>query len=113
MDSTSVSNRNLEAIAWGALFVWWGITELVPVLPAGIGLLGVGLILLGLNTARYLNGIATSRFAIGLAILALIWGGLELAGAMLRLPFELPVFGILLLVLGVIVLAGELKGGVK
>jgi hypothetical protein len=32
---------------------------------------------------------------------------------MLRLPFELPVFGILLLVLGVIVLAGELKGGVK
>jgi hypothetical protein len=35
-------------------------------------------------------------------------GGLELASSVLRLPFELPVFAILLIVLGVILLAREL-----
>lgn len=109
MESTRKSNRNFEAIAWGVLFVWWGITELVKFLPAGAGLIGIGLILLGLNAARYLNGITINGFTTTIGILALVWGGLELAGAVLSLPFELPVFAILLIVLGVIVLAFELK----
>ena len=109
MESIRKSNRNFEAIAWGALFVWWGITELVKFLPAGTGLIGIGLILLGLNVARYLTGININGFTTTIGILALVWGGLELAGAVLSLPFELPVFAILLIVLGVIVLAFELK----
>jgi hypothetical protein len=39
-----------------------------------------------------------------------VWGGLELVGTVLSLPFELPVFAILLIVLGVVVLAPELTG---
>lgn len=108
MDSLQTLNRRLEAIGWGAFFVWWGLTELFPSLPEGIGAIGIGVILLGLNAARSLNGIPASGFTSTLGILALVLGALELSRLMLRLPFELPVFGILLIVLGVIFLAREL-----
>ncbi len=108
MNTSKSLNRNFETMAWGALFIWWGLTELIPSLPAGIGAIGIGLILLGLNAARSLNGLPTSGFSITLGVLALIWGGLELAGTVLRLPFELPVFAILLIVLGGIMLGREL-----
>ena len=108
MENTRTLNRNLETVAWGTFFVWWGITELVPGLPHGTGAIGIGLIFLGLNVARWLNGIPTSGFSTTLGILALVLGGLELAISVLRLPFELPVFAILLIVLGVILLAREL-----
>jgi hypothetical protein len=108
MNNTQTLNRNFEAIAWGALFIWWGITELVPSLPDGIGAIGIGLILIGVNAARSLSGIPISRFSMTLGILALVWGGLELAGVLLSLPFDLPIFAMLLIVLGAIILAPEL-----
>ncbi len=110
MENTRTLNRNLETYAWAAFFVWWGVTELFKFLPAGTGAVGFGLILIGLNAARSLNGIPTSGLTITLGILALVLGGLELAGFFLNLPFELPVFAILLIVLGVIVLTRELVG---
>lgn len=110
MENTRTLNRNFETMAWGAFFVWWGITELFKFLPEGTGAVGFGLILIGLNVARSLNGIPTSGFTITLGILALVLGGLELAGLFLSLPFQLPVFAILLIVLGVIVLAREMIG---
>ena len=108
MDNTRKLNRNLETMAWGTLFIWWGITELFQFLPHGTGAIGIGLIFLGLNMARSLNGIPTSGFSTTLGILALVLGGLELAGSLLALPFDIPVFAILLIVLGVILLAREL-----
>ncbi len=108
MENVRTLNRNLEAMAWGALFIWWGITELFPFLPHGTGAIGIGLILLGLNAARSLNGAQASGLTITLGILALVWGGLELAGSLLALPFQIPVFAILLIVLGAIMLAREL-----
>ncbi len=110
MNNTQTQNRNFGAIAWGAVFIWWGITELVKFLPEGTGAIGIGLILLGVNIARSRNGIPVSGSTTTIGILALVWGGLELVGATLSLPFELPVFAILLIVLGVIVLAPELTG---
>lgn len=105
MSKKQLQKRDYEAIAWGAFFIWWGITELVPSLPTGTGALGIGLILLGLNAARYLSGLPTSRFSITMGILAMMWGVLELADVFLNLPFEIPVFAILLVVFGTIVLA--------
>jgi hypothetical protein len=102
--------RDYQAVAWGAFFIWWGITELIPSLPAGIGALGIGLILLGLNAARRFTGLPASRFSITMGILAVVWGGLDLAGFFLNLPFEIPVFAILLVVLGLIVLVREING---
>jgi hypothetical protein len=108
MNNGQKLNHRLEVIAWGAFFIWWGITEMFPSLPEGTGAVGIGVILLGLNAARSLNGIPSNSFTTTLGILALAWGGLELAGPILRLPFELPVFAILLIVLGVIFLGREL-----
>jgi hypothetical protein len=105
----TIQKRDFDAIAWGGFFILWGITELFPSLPNGTGALGIGLILLGLNAARHFSGIPTSLFSITMGILAVVWGGLDLAGVILRLPFEIPVFAILLMVLGVIVLAREIS----
>ncbi len=107
MNEKPNQKRDFDAIAWGAFFILWGITELVPALPHGTGALGIGLILLGMNAARHLSGIPTSRFTITVGILAVVWGGLDLAGVLLSLPFEIPVFAILLVVLGVIVLTRQ------
>lgn len=108
MNEKPNQTRDFDVIAWGAIFILWGITELVPALPNGTGALGIGLILLGLNAVRHLSGVPTSSFTIAVGILAMVWGGLDLAGVLLSLPFEIPVFAILLVVLGVIVLARQI-----
>jgi cytochrome c oxidase subunit IV len=108
MKETQTLNRDLETIAWGLLFVLWGVTILFDFLPASVGLLGTGLILLGLNAARYLKGIPTKGGTTVLGLFTLVWGGLELAGVVLRLPFKLPVFSILLIVIGAFLLGSEL-----
>ncbi len=110
MNNTQTLNRNFEAVAWGALFIWWGVIELVKNLPNGTGLVGIGLILLGLNAARYFKGVPMSGFTTVCGVLALVWGALELVGVLVSLPFEIPVFAILLIVLGVMVLAPSLAG---
>jgi len=109
MNTTQNLNRNFEAIGWGALFIWWGISVMVPSLPNGTTAFGTGLILIGVNVARKLSSLPASWFSTTIGILALIWGGLELVGVLVSLPFELPIFAILLIVLGLIVLAPELR----
>ena len=111
MDNTRSLNRNFETMAWGLLLILWGITILFDFVPGGIGIAGTGLILLGLNAARSLNSIPTKGGTTILGILALVWGGLELARPILPLPFELSdgaIFAILLIALGGILLAREL-----
>ena len=107
MDNTRTLNNRFETAAWGALFIWWGITEIFNFLPAGMGAIGIGLILLGLNVARSLNGIPTPGLTTILGMLAIVWGGLELASSVLVLPLELPIFAILLITLGLILLGRE------
>jgi hypothetical protein len=108
MNTTNNISRNFDAIGWGALFIWWGISVLVTSLPVGTVAIGTGVILIGVNVARKLSGVPISRFSTTVGILALVWGVLELVGVLLSLPFELPIFAILLIVLGVIVLWPEL-----
>jgi hypothetical protein len=92
MSDKQASNLNLEGIAWGAVFVWWGITELVPSLPHGVGAAVIGLILIGLNLARVRTGVPTCAFTTVVGIVAL------------NLSFEIPVFAVLLIVFGVFVM---------
>ncbi|MEI7988270.1 MAG: hypothetical protein WCI88_04460 [Chloroflexota bacterium] len=109
MENTRNFNVDLEAIAWGAFFILWGTTQMFKSLPEGLGAIGIGLILIGLNVARSLTGRVISGFTTTFGILALLLGGLELARPYLHLTFDLPIFAILLLVLGVIVLVRGLK----
>jgi hypothetical protein len=110
MENTPKSNIDFGTIAWGAFFILWGITEMFKSLPDGTGTLGIGIILVGLNLARLWKGQPASGFTTTLGVLALLLGSLQLARPFLHLSFEFPIFAILLMVLGLIVLAGELKG---
>ncbi|MBM3127963.1 MAG: hypothetical protein FJ009_04920 [Chloroflexi bacterium] len=102
MDDARVLNRKYETIAWGAFFIWLGVTNLVRVLPDGVGALGIGVILLGLNLARYLSKIPTSGVTLFLGALALALGAFDAARAVLRLEIDLPFFPVLLIVIGVV-----------
>lgn len=105
MDNIRKLNYNLGTGVWGVLLIWWGIRWIFTFLPNGTGLLGTGMILLGLNAIRSLMGIRPRHFTTLLGILAIVSGGLYLANSILRLPFELPVFEIMLIVFGMIVLS--------
>jgi hypothetical protein len=104
MNDSIAMKRRIEAFGWGALFIWWALTLLIQ-FPAGVGLIGVGLILLAANAAVYFQGMRINGFTTAIGVLALVWGALELAGTVL--PSALPVFPILLIVLGLIVLFGR------
>ncbi len=98
-----------NAIAWGLLLILWGITLLFDFIPLSVGLLGTGLILLGANVARALNGLPAKDDNTILGIMALLWGGLELARPILKQLFRFvdwdwAVFAILLVVMGLILL---------
>jgi hypothetical protein len=112
MENTRTSNLDLGTIAWGAFFILWGITELFPALPEGTGAIGIGVILVGLNLVRLWKGQPASGFTTTFGVLALLLGALQLARPLLHLSFELPIFAILLIALGAILVGGALRGRV-
>lgn len=75
-------NKNMETAAWGFFLIMLGGFMFVPesLVKGGWWSIGVGLILLGLNAARYFSGIRMSGFTTFLGILSLVGGILELAG---------------------------------
>jgi hypothetical protein len=75
-------NKRLESIAWGLFLIMLGGFALVPgdTIPKGVWSIGVGLIMLGLNAARYFYAIKMSGFTTVLGILSLIGGIAELIG---------------------------------
>lgn len=101
--------RDLETLAWAALLIWLGVRNLLPFLPNGTGALGIGLILLGLNAVRAHYGIPVKPFTSLLGWLALAWGATELANDLWTLPFKIPAFAIVLVILGVFLLVQELR----
>jgi hypothetical protein len=110
MENTRTSNFDLGTLAWGAFFILWGMTEMFPSLPEGTGAIGIGAILVGLNLARMWKGQPISGFTTTFGVLALLLGALQLARPVLHLSFELPIFAILLIALGVILLGGAVRG---
>jgi hypothetical protein len=89
-------NKRLENMAWGFFLIMLGGFALIPdeTIPEGTWLIGVGLIMLGLNLARYLNQIKMSGFTTFLGILSLISGVAQLFGLHdLEGPFLLIILG--------------------
>jgi len=89
-------NKQLEAIAWGLFLIMLGCLWLIPneKVPEGTWLIGVGIIMLGLNLARHLYGIKLSGFTIVLGIVALSVGIGDVFGV------DLPIFPILIILWG-------------
>jgi hypothetical protein len=75
-------NKRLESIAWGLFLIMLGGFALVPdqTIPKGLWSIGIGMIMLGLNTARYFYHIKMSGFTTFLGILSLLGGIVELLG---------------------------------
>lgn len=69
-------NKRLEAIGWGLFLIMIGGLMLVPeqYVPEGLWLVGAGLIMLGLNAARYFYHLPLSWFTIVLGLIALASG---------------------------------------
>ena len=75
-------NKRLESIAWGCFLIMLGGAMFISneVVSSGVWTVGVGLIMLGLNAARYTNGIKMSGFTTVLGILSLVGGIFQLFG---------------------------------
>lgn len=93
-------NKRYELAALGALFILFGIIDLVPSVPTGTGWLGIAIILLGLNMVRYLSKIPMSIVSITLGIIAFFLG----ASRLLQLRGPLPFLETILIVIGVVLL---------
>jgi len=106
MQNTKTLNHNFATIGNGALLIWWGIVIMVDPLTIGMGAIGTGLIMLGVNAARSLNGIPTKGSTTVVGIIALVWGTLD---TVLDPSFELS-FAIMLIVIGVVRIASLLTG---
>ena len=92
----AVLNRRLEVIGWALFLIMIGGIGLVPSyqVPEGTWLVGTGLIMLGLNVARYVQHVPLHGVTITLGILALFLGGSDFFGV------KLPFFPILLILIG-------------
>ena len=97
-------NKRLEALGWGLFLVMIGGLWLVPgeLVREGTWLIGVGVIMLGLNAARFLNKIKMSWFTIVLGVLALAAGLGDYVGV------DLPLIPILLVLVGASIIVGVL-----
>ncbi len=75
-------NKRLETIGWGLFLIMLGGSALVPdeTINDGWWSIGVGLIMFGLNFARYHYRIKLSGFTTFLGIIAIISGVLQLLG---------------------------------
>lgn len=92
----------IDAIGWGAFFVMSGAMLLVPSLPDGSWVTGVGIILLGSSAVRYALGLPVSTFAAICGIVAMAAGAGAMAG------IAVPWFALLLVLCGGAVVVGEL-----
>ncbi len=104
-DREEAISKRLDAIGWALFFIMMGCLWLVPKgnIPEATWLIGVGLIMLGINLARYLNGLKPIGFTLFLGILALGSGLFDLLG------IDLPVFPILLILVGLNILRDKLR----
>ena len=87
-------NKRLETAFWGLFLIMLGGQWLLRDnrLPNGLWDVGVGLILLGLNAARYFNGLRMSGFTTFLGILSLV-------GGFAQIIFKFDLNGALLLII--------------
>ncbi|MBI5353092.1 MAG: hypothetical protein HZB50_10680 [Chloroflexi bacterium] len=110
MNNSRTPNRDYSTIAWGLLLIWWGLRGwLFASLPNGVGLLGTGVILLGLNAVRLLSGIPARGSTTTLGILTFVFGGFLMVNETLNLSLQLPIFEILLITLGVFLVTRAIK----
>ncbi len=98
-------NDRLQTISWALFLIMVGGFLLVPSgqLPEGSWLIGVGVILLGLNVVRYLSGIRMSTFTTILGAIAVVAGLGDFAGV------DVPVGPILIILIGAAIILRNIE----
>lgn len=97
--------NRIDAIGWGLLFLMTGTLALIPGLPDGTWLAGLGILLLGLNAARWVLGISPEWFTVILGSVALLAGLGGIVGV------AVPGLALLLIAFGVAIIAGQVWRG--
>lgn len=101
MKDLKTLDKRYEAITLGVGFIWIGILSIIPGDQNSIGVLSIGLLLLGLNFARFLSKIPINLFTTILGILISILGLVVLLLPVFNLPrFEVDIFSLLLIGIG-------------
>jgi hypothetical protein len=106
MNNLQVLNQRYEAIAWGAIFILLGFLMFIPGDQNNVFVLGIGIILLGLNLARSLTRIAVNWFTVIIGAMALMLGGLSLLWPVLGIKahYQVDIFALIVLAIGLYLL---------
>jgi hypothetical protein len=106
MKNIRTLDARYEIVAWGAALILVGGLDAIPGNQGAAGVLGIGIILLGLNLARYVSGVSMSPFSITLGVIALSLGAVALLCPLLGWEFhlDLPAFATVLIVIGLYLL---------
>ncbi len=104
MENLKTLNHNFAVIGDGALLIWWGLVIMIDPLTIGMGAIGMGLIMLGVNATRSLNGIQAKASTTFIGSIVLVWGALD---TIFNPRVELS-FAILLVVIGLATIASLL-----
>lgn len=91
----------LDTVGWGAFFLWSGVVLLMPALPDGTWLTGVGALILGLGAVRANAGLRVSTFW------TILGAGFVALGVGAMAGLALPWFSLLLVVCGIGLVASE------
>jgi len=88
--------KRLETLGWALFLIMTGGLFLIPshLVPPGTWLIGVGLIMLGLNAYGYSRGLKVNNFTVFLGVLALGFGLSSFFGV------KFPIIPLLLIFLG-------------
>ncbi len=103
LKNKNVLHKKLDAVGWGLFFIWTGVAVLFNV-GWGWGLLGVGIITLGAQTARKYFGLKLERFWVAVGFFFVLDGVWEL------LDFQLGLLPILCIAAGVALVVSTLIG---
>jgi hypothetical protein len=91
------TEKRIDAIGWSLFFILIGGLLLMPenYIYEGIGLIILGLIIFGVQLAKYIKKIKTSLIMIVLGLLSITFGIIAM------FSIDLPVFSIALIVIGI------------
>ena len=112
MNDTRVLNKQYESFAWGAFFIWLGVSSLFR-FPNGTNLVGIGLILLAVNAARYFSHLHVNSFTVTLGVLALVLGAADLLRALNLVTADVPALPLLMIALGMVWLIQGIRRGAR
>ena len=105
MDKSHSTNARFQAVAWGILYLWWGLRWWpLAFLPNGSGLLVTAAILFGANIAHNALGHKTLPGNTKLGVLTFALGALLLFSDLFGKPANVPLFEAVLIGIGAIYL---------